>query len=278
MKTNSIAIISLAVFCQTSRGGLSFTENFANTTVTPALTLASGWVSGADNTNYPGTAEVTSGPRSFITTASSDYNTVDFTAQTVFTLRSGGGQGAAFFGFGPGTAGGTYGEPTSSYFLRLGPSNFGPFIDANNGPGSANTLLLQPSLGDGTYMAQIQKTGNNVTFSVEQNYVSGAFAATPGLSITESMTGGLSFLNGTNSKIFIGTQPTTGSSDDDPPLFDPTKSTTFSYFSLTVDSPSLTAVPEPASVVALACLLGSGICVRQRRKPAGFLQIETPAI
>jgi len=241
MKINTIALLPLACLAQTLQGATSFTEDFNSTTITSHLTAQATWRYGSNSTPA-GSAQQTSGIRTYITTTDTDYNGVDFTAQTIVTtLRGSGGAGIIFFGFGPGTPTGTYGEPGGSYYLRVGASDFS-FIDATNGPTSGNYSLASSS-PDGTYMLQIQKIGNNVTFGLEQNYTSGAFVATPGLFITETMTGGLSFLNSANSKLFIGTQST---------------KSTFDSFSV------VTAVPE-TSALALLALSACGIGLRRRR-------------
>ncbi|KAB2641067.1 MAG: hypothetical protein DVB25_03095, partial [Verrucomicrobia bacterium] len=167
MKTHTIALLSVACLGQTMQAATSFTENFNATSITTNLTAQATWRYGSNSTPA-GSAQQTSGIRTYITTTDTDYNGVDFTAQTVFTtLHGSGGNGIIFVGFGPGTPGGTYGEPTDSYYLRVGASDFS-FIDATNGPTSGNYSLASSS-PDGTYMLQIQKIGNNVTFGLEQN-------------------------------------------------------------------------------------------------------------
>ena len=221
----------------------TFSENFDSTTITSDLTAQSGWVFGSNST-ITGTAQNPSGTRTYVTTTATDYNTVDFTAQVQVHLNGGGGDGIGFFGFGSGTPAGDYGEPGNSLYLRLGPNDFGPFIDANIQPGDVNSLLASPSLGNGTYLVQMQKIGDNITVGVEQNYVSGAFVASPGITYTASLSSDLPFLDSTNSTIFFGSQ---------------VGNATFDNFSVAV-----TAAPEPSKALLVA--LGCGFALLRRRR------------
>ncbi len=221
----------------------TFSEDFNATTITSDLTAQSGWVFGSNST-ITGSAQNPSGTRTYITTTATDYNTADFTAQVQVHLNGGGGNGIGFVGFGSGTPIGEYGEPTDSLYLRMGPSNFGPFVDANIQPTGVNASLADPSLGNGTYLVQVQKVGDNITLGVEQNYVSGAFVATPGMTYTASLSSDLPFLNSSNSTIFFGSQ---------------VANTTFDNFSVTV-----TAAPEPSRALLIA--MGCGLALLRRRR------------
>ncbi len=223
----------------------TFSEDFNSTSITSDLTAQSGWVFGTNST-ITGSAQHATGTRAYVTTTATDYNTVDFTAQVQVHLNGGSGNGTGFVGFGSGTAAGTYGEPGDSLYLRLGPSNFGPFIDANIQPTGVNASLANPSLGNGSYLVQVQKVGDSITLGVDQNYVSGAFVASPGLTYTASLSNDLPFLNSSNSTIFFGTQAANA---------------TFDNFSVTV-----IAAPEPARALLIA--MGCGFALLRRRRAA----------
>jgi hypothetical protein len=221
----------------------TFSENFDSTTITSDLTAQSGWDFGSNST-ITGTAQNSSGTRTYVTTTATDYNTVDFTAQVKVHLNGGSGNGIGFVGFGAGTPAGTYGEPGNSLYLRLGPSNFGPFVDATIQPSGVNATLADPSLGNGDYLVQVQKIGDSITLGVEQNYSSGAFVATPGMTYIASLSSDLSFLDSTNSTLFFGSQ---------------VGNTTFDDFSVTV-----AAAPEPSK--AMLAVLGCGLALLRRRR------------
>lgn len=232
----------------TLQAASTFSEDFNATTITSDLKAQSGWLFGSDST-ITGTAQNPSGIRTYINTTATDYNTVDFTAQVQVHLNGGGGKGTGFFGFGSGTPAGVfYGEPGNSLYLRLGPSNFGPFIDANIQLGVVNASLADPSLGNGTYLVQMQKTGDSITLGVQQNYASGAFVASPGLTYTASLSSDLPFLDSTNSTIFFGSQ---------------VGNATFDNFSVTV-----TAAPEPSKALLIAVGCGFALLRRQRAAQA----------
>ena len=242
-RTLVLTAVMVSSFGAALQAASTFSEDFNATTITSNLTAQSGWVFGSDST-ITGTAQNPSGERTYITTTGTDYNTVDFTAQVQVHLNGGGGYGIGFFGFGSGTPAGDYGEPGNSLYLRLGPNDFGPFIDANIQPGDVNALLADPSLGNGTYLVQMQKIGDSITLGVEQNYASGAFVASPGLTYTASLSNDLPFLDSSNSTIFFGTQ---------------VGNATFDNFSVTV-----TAAPEPSRVLLVA--MGCGFALLRRRR------------
>jgi|GEM_PF-1546483 len=238
-----LTAVVISSFGTALQAASTFSENFDSTTITSDLTAQAGWVFGSNST-ITGTAQNPSGTRTYVTTTATDYNTVDFTAQVKVHLNGGSGDGTGFVGFGSGTPAGTYGEPGNSLYLRLGPSDFGPFVDANIQPSGANATLANPSLGNGDYLVQVQKIGDSITLGVEQNYSSGAFVATPGMTYTASLGSDLPFLDSTNSTIFFGSQ---------------VGNTTFDDFSVTV-----AAAPEPSK--ALLAALGGGFVLLRRRR------------
>ena len=96
-----------------------------------------------------------------------------------------------------------------------------------------------PGPGNGTHRAQIRKTGEVVTLSLDEDYTSGPFIAD--YATSRSINTDLSFLDSTNSRLFFGTQA---------------GNTTF-------DSVTVTVVPEPSTLV---CEFAGLLCFGFHRK------------
>lgn len=218
-----------------------FAANFSGPTLSPnlqdpdgAYTLAGGAIRRSSST---GDAD-----RHYISTVSTDYNTVDFIAELTFTLSNTGTFNVHFFGLGSGVPDPTnFNEPGDALFFRLHP------LDVPNPPARGTILAAASQAGTGTlesqqllgiiatpnstHRARIAKLGNQVTFSLDENF-SGTFAADMQTTISD-LAATAPFLNSSNSRIFFGTGLTIDEFDD----------------------LSITSVPVPAAV----WLFGSGL-------------------
>jgi hypothetical protein len=217
---------------------LFYSENFDATTVTSNLSVPTGWTFGTDST--PNGVAQNNATRTYISTVATNYNTVDFTYELTFSV-GGDTDGIAFFGIGSGQPNiNRADEPYDAFFLRQWPTNAadgytGWTISTAADPlnPSENTFAY-PGNGDGTYRAQLLKSGNSLTLGIDVNYTGGPFAAD--FAITKSLLTDLSFLDSMNSALFFGTANSV---------------TTFD--SLLIAAP----VPEPSTyamaLVGLAC-------------------------
>ncbi len=230
---------------------LFFSENFDATTVTSNLSVPTGWTSGTDSTPN-GVAQNNANARTYISTVATNYNTIDFTYELTFSVGGGGG-GIAFFGIGSGQPNVSFfDEPYAAFFLRQWPTNAGNgqtgwTISTIANPASpSENVFADPGTGNGTYRAQLLKSGNSLTLGLDVNYSGGPFAADFG--ITKSLLADLGFLNATNSTLFFGTEASATTFDD-----------------LLVAAP----VPEPSTyAMALAGLACGGYTMFRRRKRA----------
>jgi len=241
---------------------LFFSENFDATTVTSNLSVPTGWTSGTDSTRngvaqnnaseYDPDSEEFVTPRTYISTVASNYNTIDFRYELTFSVGGGGG-GIAFFGIGSGQPNvNFYDEPYAAFFLRQWPTSTGNgqtgwTISTIANPASpSENVFANPGTGNGTYRAQLLKSGNSLTLGIDVNYTGGPFAAD--FTNTKSLLTDLGFLNATNSTLFFGTADS---------------ATTFD--NLLIAAP----VPEPSTcAMALAGLACGGYVAVRRRKRA----------
>ena len=222
----------------------SLTETFSGPTLGPSLELSTTGTFG-----YNGVASNTSNSRQYIRTVETDYQTADFTLSVTYTVpASGGGAGMAFIGFGSGTPdSGFYGEPLQSLYFRNAPDNFAggllqPSINSSSGHVAELTILGYPS--SGTHRAQLTKVGDTITFSLDAHSTGGTFTADYTSSFSQSTN--LSFLNSTNSRLFVGSE---GSG------------VTFDSFVVTTS-----AIPEPGTYAAFAGLAALGLAAYRRRR------------
>ncbi len=241
---------------------LFFSENFDGTTVTSNLSVPTGWTFGTDSTpngvaqnnasEYDPDSESFVTPRTYISTVATNYNTIDFTYELTFSVGGGGG-GIAFFGIGSGQPNiHFYDEPYDAFFLRQWPTSAGngqtgwTISTADDPLNPSEHAFADPGNGDGTYRAQLLKSGNSLTLGIDVNYIGGPFAAD--FAITKSLLTDLGFLNATNSTLFFGTADS---------------ATTFD--NLLIAAP----VPEPSTcAMALAGLACGGYSIFRRRKGA----------
>ncbi len=159
------AIISLSGL---SNGATFFTENFSSTTAGPNLTLGSAF--GSATTSFAASNfTITSGggPRIYLGTNDTDYNTLDFVFTTTVTLPNNtSANSMPFFGMGTATPTGTYGEPLTNQWLLMG---YRPddrqFQERNNA--GANTGIGTPfsvdPLAGGTHGMRMEWTASTKT-------------------------------------------------------------------------------------------------------------------
>jgi hypothetical protein len=255
-------LLAFVVVGPAAQGGLFFTDDFSSSSANSNLSVPSGWTFGTDSTpngvaqnnasEYDPDSEEFVTPRTYISTVATNYNTIDFTYELTFSVGGGGG-GIAFFGIGSGQPNvDFYDEPYAAFFLRQWPTSAGNgqtgwTISTIADPASpSENVFADPGTGNGTYRAQLLKSGDSLTLGIDVNYIGGPFAAD--FAITKSLLTDLGFLNATNSTLFFGTADS---------------ATTFD--NLLVAAP----VPEPSTcVMALAGLACGGYSVFRRRKRA----------
>lgn len=243
---------------------LFFSENFNATTVTNDLSVPTGWTFGTDSTphgvaqnnasEYDPDSDSFVTPRTYIATAATNYNTVDFTYEITFVV-GGGGDGIAFFGIGSGQPNPDfYGEPYGAFFLRQFPDSFGGgatgwTISTPSDPGNPSENNFASSAGgDGTYRAQLLKSGGSLTLGIDADYTGGPFAAD--FAVTQSLAD-LGFLDATNSRLFFGTASSV---------------TTFDNLSITSPVPEI----DPAGMGSVLALVGGALAMLERcRRRAG---------
>ncbi|MCP4590130.1 MAG: PEP-CTERM sorting domain-containing protein [bacterium] len=176
------------------------------------------------------------GGRNYIRTLATDYNTEDWIAEITYTLPSGGGgANTGYFGLGGADPDGAeWGEPTPALYLQVDPSSGQIRVEYDPGPGSNDfikTTLGTP--GFGTHRLRIEKEEDVLTYAYDADYIGGPFSADA--SAVFSFVTDAPALNGTNSRIFFGSQSAS-------------PSTTF-------DDLSINVIPEPSTLL----LLGSGL-------------------
>src|SRR5213594_3175568 len=110
----------------TAKAADSFSENFQNTTVTPYLVAPTRYVFGINDTPFGTAQDAVFGTfREYITTAASDYNTVDFVMEITVSVHGPGPSQTAFVGLGSAIPDPNYfTEPHTSIYFRLFPDDF----------------------------------------------------------------------------------------------------------------------------------------------------------
>jgi len=257
-----IALSVVVTFLSAAQGGtLFFSENFGATTVTSNLSVPTGWTFGSDSTpngvaqnnasQYDPVSETSVTPRTYISTVATDYNTVDFVYEITLNV-GGGGRGIAFFGIGSGQPNTRfYDEPYGAFFLRQLPDAFdagrtGWTISTPTAPASPSEhFFAATGGGDGSYRAQLLKSGNDLTLGIDVDYTGGPFAAD--FSVTKNLLTDVSFLDAAISRLFFGTGD----------------------IATTFDDLSITTVPEPSTYcMALTGIACGGYSMWRRRKRA----------
>ena len=213
MKTAIVLTTAFAVAGITASAATSFTEGFSAATITSKLIAPSEFVFGP-NAFPVGAAQNPSGTRRYVTTAATDFNTVDFIFEITYTVNTPTAAQTPIVGFGSGAGDPNFFfEPHTSIYLRQFPDDFesgqlrltvssGPQIPPNQPP--EFVISGTPGPGNGTHRVRITKVGDVITLAEDENYTGGEF--TPDYSVSRSLATDLPFLNSTNSRLFFGVQ------------------------------------------------------------------------
>ena len=202
--------------------GRSFQEDFNGTVITNlqdadnAYTVSGGQIQNTTSTDL--------GDRHYVRTHVTDYNTVDFVAELTFTLTDDTGNMLHFFGLGPGIPDTSSTDESTGAYLRIhSPGTASPpgrvdvFVrDIGSGSGidSIQTIGQMTNSG-GTHRARIEKSGDQVTFSIDVDFDGSVFAADFSHTITDlTAPTAAPFLNDTNSRIYFGTASGVDTFDD----------------------------------------------------------------
>ncbi len=257
VKSLTIIVLTATIACSGAQAAALFSTDFTATGLGANLTTAgpANFGGGQAGTGvYAGQTVLrqldgssSESVRTYVQTLDTNYNTIDFKFRLAFSeLASGSGDDFIFLGLGKPAPFGASNEPGTGVFMRI---HTGNFVGVNNlasrNLGTSVASSSGPNIGGGAHVAQIEKTGSLLSFSVDilNNGTFVPFGSTVDLSSPT-----YSFLNATNSQLFFGT----GS-------FRPE----FNSLSVTSD----TAVPEPASLSVLGLgMLGAIAARRARRK------------
>jgi len=152
------------------------------------------------------------GPRHYVRTRFSDYNTLEFLAEVIYAMNGGGGAGGLFFGLGQADRDPAYyNEPLYSVFAIDHAQDFTTFqgtavraLPASGQPQMLLNWAEAGTLSDGTNALRLIKRGDRLTWQMDHHYDAAA-GFLPTYSDTFSLTN-LPFLNATNSHLFFGTE------------------------------------------------------------------------
>ena len=178
--------------------------------------------------------------RNYIRTVDSDYNGAGFQYEVSMSLSATGDPWAnGFFGIGSGVPGSYFDSPQPAYFLQLEarnqPTELRRFDDAGNRAQLLEWSGLGP-LGTGTHRVRMTKSGDEVTWAIDQNYSSTFMADATHVRSFAADTGSMTT---TDWHLFFGTGRDSNSS--------------------TFDEVAVT--PEPAALILLGitCLVVLGL-------------------
>ncbi|MEW6303259.1 MAG: MBG domain-containing protein [Verrucomicrobiota bacterium] len=193
-------------------GATAIQENFNDGTLDPALQDADAafTISGGVIRR---TSAINGDDRRYIRSVASDFHSGDWTYEVAF-IENPSGQ-IFFIGLGEGVRGPALSnEPRNSATLRIHSTTYGGGgrVDvAVANPGDTGGHSYFQTIGflgrHGTFHARIQKTGNQVTFSILDT-ASGTISGTVNIATQAS------YLNGTNSRLFFGSSLTSAAFDD----------------------------------------------------------------
>lgn len=150
------------------------------------------------------------GPRAYVRTVVSDYSTLDFEAEIIYSMNGGVGPAGLFFGLGPAMLDpGFFNEPLSSIYAVDHAADF-PFFQGTavrslpaSGAPVGHFLWADPgTLSDGTHALRLVKQGDQLTWQMDHLYNGATFepAYSGSLALAD-----LPFLDASNSHLFFGT-------------------------------------------------------------------------
>ena len=167
MKRSTLHLIfaTLIGLTVSSNGATLFTEDFSSNTVGPNLTVGS--PHGAATTSFASsnfTITSGAGPRIYLGTNNSDYNTIDFVFMATVTLPTDASANSMpFFGMGTATPTGGYGEPLTNQWLLMGyRADDKQFQERNNAGtnGPISTAFVVEPLAGGTHGMRMEWNAN----------------------------------------------------------------------------------------------------------------------
>ncbi|MEM7002878.1 MAG: hypothetical protein AAF529_18980 [Pseudomonadota bacterium] len=233
-KVRALALSTMAglfVFTGTAQAAMIVVEDFNDTSLHAGLQDPA-------NAYFQTETDIVniSNTRKNIITGDSDYNTVDFQLDLDVSLS---GTDIAFIGFGEGTPHGFWQEPLGSFF-RIHTSNLvggrvDVAVDTPQTPGFEQVQTIGNIGGNGSHRARISKTGNLLSFQLDQ-FFNGVFGADGGHVIDLSS---LPY-DASNSRLFFGSQRST---------------VRFDNFNLQINS-----VPAAVAEPNVGVLMAFGIC------------------
>ena len=186
----------------------------------------------------------TNGPRSYVRTLESNYASIDFQADLIYSIGGSGGGPGVFFGMGRGIKDPSFFNEPDAAIYALDHTNGFPFWPNSNvvvrvnapGAGGISDKANTP-FPDGTAYTRITKIGDSITFQYDHNYNGSTFL--PDGSYTASLSAVAPFLSTGPSYLFFGT-------DLSPSRFD----------SIQVSGINAAPVPLPAAVWGGVLLMG----------------------
>jgi hypothetical protein len=151
------------------------------------------------------------GPRNYLRTVATDFHTLDFQAEVIYTMNGGGGAGGLFFGLGAAECDPAYySEPLFAVYAIDHAQDFASYqgtavrsLPASGQPHMFFSWADTGTLNDGTNALRLIKAGGRLTFQMDHHY-------DPALGFTATYSDELSladlpFLNATNSRLLVGT-------------------------------------------------------------------------
>ncbi|MCP5518873.1 MAG: HYR domain-containing protein [Verrucomicrobiales bacterium] len=150
------------------------------------------------------------GPRAYIRTAATDYNTLDFQADLVYLIDGGGGAGGLFFGLGAAELDpGYFNEPLHSVYALDHTQDFPLYqgtmvraLAASGSPQNFQAWLDPATTADGQHALRLIKQGDELTWQMDHLF-------DPATGFEPAYTGTMTladvpFLDASNSHLFFG--------------------------------------------------------------------------